>query len=214
MLKIPAFAKRQNVSGNAMTTEQTKHIIRLLTDKGVHFDSGLTDDEVLQVETKFDFKFPPDLKLFLQTGLPTSERFVNWRLGLKSKDDADKIIVRLGWPLEGMLFDLQSNEFWINSWGDKPNTYEEKERIAKEKYLTFPKLIPIYSHRYIPSRPSEAGNPVFSVHQMDIIFYGSDLATYFANEFSFELTDEFEMLDKPKREIEFWSKWVDEWTEN
>lgn len=197
-----------------MTTEQTKHIIRLLTDKGVHFDSGLTDDEVLQVETKFDFKFPPDLKLFLQTGLPTSERFVNWRLGLKSKDDADKIIDRLGWPLEGMLFDLQLNEFWINSWGDKPNNYEEKERIAKEKYLTFPKLIPIYSHRYIPSRPSEAGNPVFSVHQMDIIFYGSDLATYFANEFSFELTDEFEMLDKPKREIEFWSKWVDEWTEN
>lgn len=197
-----------------MTTEQIKHIIRLLTDKGVHFESGLTDDEVLQVETKFDINFPPDLKLFLQTALPTSDRFVNWRLGLKSKDETDKIIDRLGWPLEGMLFDLQSNDFWINSWGDKPNTYEEKERLAKEKYLTFPKLIPIYSHRYIPSRPNEEGNPVFSVHQMDIIFYGYDLATYYANEFSFELTDEFDMLDKPKREIEFWSKWVDEWTEN
>lgn len=197
-----------------MTLEQTKHIIRLLTNKGVHFDSGLTNYEVLQVETKFNFKFPPDLKLFLQTALPTSDRFVNWRLGLKSKDETDKIIDRLGWPLEGMLFDLQSNEFWINSWGNKPDTYEEKERIAKEKYVTFPKLIPIYSHRYIPSQPSEEGNPVFSVHQMDIIFYGYDLATYFANEFSFKLPDEFKMLDKPKREIEFWSKWVDEWTEN
>jgi hypothetical protein len=197
-----------------MTTDQAKHIMRLLTDKGVHFDSGLTDDEVFQVETKFDFKFPPDLKLFLQTALPTSDRFVNWRLGLKYKDETDKIIDRLGWPLEGMLFDLQSNEFWINSWGDKPNSHEEKERIARDKYSTFPKLIPIYANRYIPSRPHEEGNPVFSVHQMDIIFYGYDLATYFANEFSFVLTDQFEMLDKPKREIEFWSKWVDEWTEN
>jgi hypothetical protein len=96
VVKIATFAKPETVIGNAMTTEQTKHIIRLLTDKGVHFDSGLTDDEVLQVETKFDFKFPPDLKLFLQTVLPTSERFVNWRLGLKSKGYADKIIDRLG----------------------------------------------------------------------------------------------------------------------
>lgn len=107
------------------------------------------------------------------------------------------------------MFDLQSNEFWINSWGDKPNTYEEKERIAKEKYLTFPKLIPIYSHRYIPSRPNEAGNPVFSVYQMDIIYYGYDLATYFANKFGFALTEEeFELLDEPKKEIEFWSEWT------
>ena len=38
--------------------------------------------------------------------------------------------------------------------------------------------------------------------------------SYFANEFNFELTNEFELLNKPKREIEFWSKCVDEWTEN
>jgi hypothetical protein len=197
-----------------MTTEQTKRIIQLLTDKGVHFDNGLTDDELSQVETIFDFKFPPDLKLFLQTALPTSDRFVNWRLGLNSKEETAKIIERLNWPLDGMLFDLQSNDFWIKRWGDKPNTYEEQERIAKEKYLTFPKLIPIYSHRYIPSLPGEEGNPIFSVYQMDIIYYGYDLATYFANEFGFKLTTEFELLDKPKREIEFWSKWVDEWAEN
>lgn len=197
-----------------MTTEQTKHIIRLLDANGVQFDSGLADDEVLQVETEFNFKFPPDLKLFLQTALPISDRFVNWRLGLESKTEKEEILDRLNWPLEGMLFDLQSNDFWIKSWGDRPNTYEEKELIAKEIYFTLPKLIPIYSHRYIPSRPNKEGNPVFSVHQMDIIYYGYDLATYFANEFSFELTNEFKLLDKPKREIEFWSKWVEEYTEN
>jgi len=106
-----------------------------------------------------------------------------------------------------MLFDLQSNDYWINSWGDKPTAYEEKEIIAKQKYLTFPKLIPIYSHRYIPMEPMDEGNPVFSVYQMDIVYYGYDLATYFSNEFHFKLPINFEKVEKPKS-IRFWSNWV------
>ena len=188
-----------------MTTEQAKYIIRLLTDKGIHFDSGLTNDEVLEIEAKFNFKFPPDLKLFLQTALPISDRFVNWRLGLKSKEESDKINDILNWPLEGMLFDIQENDFWLDSWGSRPDSYDAKSLIAKRQYETYPKLIPIYSHRYIPSRPHEKDNPVFSVYQMDIIYYSYDLATYFANEFHFSLTNEFELLHKPKKEIEFWS---------
>jgi hypothetical protein len=43
---------------------------------------------------------------------------------------------------------------------------------------------------------------------MDIIYYGYDLPTYFANEFDFALTDDFELPEKPKREIEFWSDWT------
>jgi hypothetical protein len=188
-----------------MTTKQNKQIIRLLTDKGVHFDYGLTEDEILQVETKFDLKFPPDLKLFLQTSLPISGQFVNWRLGLKSKEETNKIIERLNWPLEGMLFDLKNNEFWIDNWGNRPENYNDKVLIAKSYYKTYPKLIPIFSHRFIPSRPNVNDNPVFSVHQMDIIYYGYNLATYFANEFGFTLTEDFELLDKPKKQIEFWS---------
>ena len=191
-----------------MTTQQTKQIIRILTEKGVHFNRGLTDDEVLQVETKFNFKFPPDLKLFLQTALPTSDQCVNWQLGLTSKDEADKIVSRLDWPLDGLLFDLKHNDFWVDSWGDLPDNYEEKVLIAKRRYETYPKLIPIFSHRYIPSRPNESDNPVFSVYQMDIIYYGYDLATYFANEFDFALTEDFELLDEPKKVIEFWSDWT------
>ena len=88
-----------------MTAEQIKYIIKSLSDKGVYFDSGLTENEVLQVETKFDLQFPPDLKQLLQTALPTSDRFVNWRLGLKSKYEADKIVDRIGFPLEVRLFE-------------------------------------------------------------------------------------------------------------
>jgi hypothetical protein len=188
-----------------MTREQAKHIIRLLTDKEVHFDRGLTDNELLQVETKFNFKFPPDLKFFLQTALPTSDKFINWRLGLKSNEEAERIIERFNWPLEGMLFDIQNNAFWMKNWGIKPESYEAQARIAKQHYDTFPKLIPIYSHRYIPEQPNEIGNPIFSVYQMDIIYYGIDLETYFANEFHYTETGRYELSAYPKRKIEYWS---------
>lgn len=182
---------------------------KILISKGVKFETGLTNNEVNQIELKFNFSFPPDLKQFLQLGLPISDHFVNWRQGLISEDIAINIISRLDRPLEGMLFDLQNFDFLINSWGEKPTSYHDKEIIAKQMYSTFPKLIPIYSHRYIPMDPMEEGNPIFSVHQMDIIYYGYDLATYFANEFHFELPCEFKVVDEPKK-IRFWSNWIDE----
>ncbi len=193
-----------------MTTKQIQLLIQLLSDKGVLFDSGLTAEEVYRIETRYDVAFPPDLKALLQKALPMSDGFVNWRLGLESEVENEKVLERLGWPLEGMLFDVQWNGLWIKIWGDKPDSVEDQFQRVREKFKVLPKLIPIYSHRYIPSRPYESGNPVFSVYQMDIIYYGYDLATYLANEFQIELPKEFDLLENPKREIEFWSNWVDE----
>src|SRR5258708_605636 len=38
----------------------------------VEFDAGLTDEEVQACEHRFGFRFPPDLRQFLQTALPRS----------------------------------------------------------------------------------------------------------------------------------------------
>ena len=64
-------------------------------------------------------------------------------------------------------------------------------------------LIPIFWHLYIPERPHDLGNPVFSVHQLDVLCYGYDLSSYFANEFRFKLPAGFE--EKTVKTIEFWS---------
>jgi hypothetical protein len=40
---------------------------------------------------------------------------------------------------------------------------------------TMPVPVPIYGHRYVPTVPSTAGNPVLSCHQADIVYYGTDL---------------------------------------
>ena len=180
----------------------------LLVAKEIKFDDGLTDIEVKKIEEKFNIIFPPDLKSFLQLALPVSKSFVNWRDALKSEIVEESILFKLDWPLSGMLFDLEHNNFWLKAWGNKPEMYKVQGAIVKEKYLTFPKLIPIYSHRYIPMTPSEENNPIFSVHQMDIIYYGHNLISYFANEFKLELPEELKSTENYKN-IEFWSDFVE-----
>jgi hypothetical protein len=189
-----------------MTTENIENIIQILSQKGVRFEIGLSEEEVLQVEEKFNFKFPPDLKLFLQKALPISENFVNWRLGIKSNKETNKIVDRLEYPLDGMLFDIEKNNFWVSNWGKKPESLQDKILVAKKNYETYPKLIPVYLHRYIPSLPNEIGNAIFSVWQMDIIYYGINLENYFANEFEYTESGFFELDEYPVKKIEFWSQ--------
>ena len=191
-----------------MTIQQARAITETLIEKGIIFEEGLNDIEFEKIEAKFNIIFPDDLKLFLQNALPVSDGFMQWRQGLESEKLAENIIARLAWPLDGMIYDIKNNGFWFDQWGDKPEKLDDQIDIATKYYFTYPRLIPIYSHRYIPSKPYQAGNPVFSVHQMDIIYYGYDLASYFAKEFKFDLPDYFEILTEPKVEIEFWSYWT------
>lgn len=188
-----------------MTTTQAAYIIQCLKEKGVMFAAGLTDEEVRLVEETFNFRFPPDLKCLLQVALPVSKSFINWRQSIIPGEVQDNTRVSLAWPLEGILFDLQWNRLWLEEWGTRPEALEDAALIVKKHYATYPKLIPVYSHRYIPDTPHLEGNPVFSVYQTDIIYYGYELATYFANEFRFVLPADFDQPTAPLREISFWS---------
>jgi len=191
-----------------MTNQQARGIIDILKNKGILFEEGLGETEFGEIEAKFNIIFPNDLKLLLHIALPVSDGFVNWRQGLESESEAKNINAGLAWPLEGMIYDIKNNSFWFDQWGNKPEDADDQIKIATDYYLTYPKLIPIYLHRYIPNKPVQAGNPIFSVHQMDIIYYGFDLASFFAREFKFELPGYFEILTEPKVEIEFWSYWT------
>jgi len=56
--------------------------------------------------------------------------------------------------------------------------------VVRRRVSGSPPLVPIYGNRYISNEPLLAGNPVLSVWQTDIIYYGYDLASYF-NELRF-----------------------------
>ena len=93
--------------------------------------------------------------------------------------------------------------FWPAEWGERPASLDEAFAIAKTAVEQAPTLIPILGHRYLPDRPNEAGNPVFSVYQTVIIYYGSNLADYLENEFG---RSEY-ALNGEIRHIEFWT-WI------
>jgi hypothetical protein len=181
-------------------------LIPLLKEKGVSFEKGLSELEFTELERQYEIRFPADLKAFLTEGLPVSDGFVNWREALTSPEIREVAVDALGWPLEGMLFDVEKNNFWREDWGAKPDELDKQFEIAKQHFKNYPKMIPVYSHRYMPSRPETAGNPVFSVYQTDIIFYGYTLPHYLAFEFKFDLPTEIETPTWPPREVETWTE--------
>ncbi len=176
-----------------------------LESAGVVFAAGLSATEIAAAERSYRFRFPPDLAAFLAHALPVSGGFVDWR-----KLDDPAIHDALGWPLEGLCYDIEHNKFWPEAWGERPTALLDAFDVARRRLAAAPTLIPILGHRYIPDRPSEAGNPVFSVYQTDIIHYGSDLENYLQNEFHVAFGTPTHSVPQPPREIEFWSWLVDQ----
>ncbi|WP_254510381.1 SMI1/KNR4 family protein [Anatilimnocola floriformis] len=165
---------------------------------GIAFAAGLTDAEVSSVESEFGFRFPPDLREFLQTALPVSDGFPNWRSGSR-----DALRKWLAVPREGVLFDIEYNAFWLDEWGPRPNTLDQALEMIRPILAAAPMLIPVYKHRMLPERPHLAGNPVFSVHQTDIIYYGADLCDYLQREFLRKQDAQWSIPDS-LRQIDFW----------
>lgn len=178
-----------------------------LKGEGVVFEAGLTNAELEMVHAKFGVSMPMDLRSFLQSALPVSQGFPNWRSALLNDDGGDARFVfdRLAWPLEGMLFDVENNGFWLDEWGLRPSSLTAAFELVRQRFKDYPKLVPIFSHRYIPTEPCEVGNPIFSIHQTDIILYGVDLVDYLNNEFL--STDRGVSVDYAQaRRIRFWSE--------
>lgn len=172
--------------------------IDAMRDRGIELAPGLTEEQLGAAESAHGFRFPPDLRAFLGRALPIGDRFPDWR------DPTSELILDfLDWPAHSMCFDIEHNTFWFPAWGPRPDDLEAAQTRAREAVRAAPFLIPIFGHRYLPAAPCEAGNPVFSVYQTDIIYYGFDLTSYWAHEF--EIPNPFPVPQAP-REIEFWTE--------
>jgi hypothetical protein len=192
-----------------MQSSKWDAVIAAIEQRGVTFESGLAPDELAGVEKRYDFLFPPDLREFLLRALPVSDDFPNWRSGeIKRGRGTRSIVELLDWPAEGICFDVEHDGFWVQDWGPKPDVLQEAFQVARKMVKQAPPLIPVFSHRFLPAEPATAGNPVLSVYQTDIIYYGMDLTAYFANEFKFPLAVP-EDENMPPRRIRFWSDIID-----
>jgi hypothetical protein len=108
----------------AVIVTRWQTIIGQLEESGIRFQSGLTDAEVSQVEDNYAFRFPEDLREFVQAALPQGDRFPDWRSG----DDG---VLRdwLNLPREGVLFDVEHNNFWLPEWRPRPTILGEALRM-------------------------------------------------------------------------------------
>jgi hypothetical protein len=131
--------------------------------------------------------------------MPIQDGFPNWRGPQVALQKS------LSWPVDSICFDIEQNAFWLQAWGRKPAKLDDAIAVAVKALADAPPLIPIYKHRYIPDEPAEAGNPVFSVYQTDIIPYGNDLPGYFHIEFGVPLPPWAIPTPRPVR---FWDELV------
>ncbi|KAF1066967.1 MAG: hypothetical protein GAK45_01784 [Pseudomonas citronellolis] len=152
--------------------------LRAIEHAGHRLASGLSEAELSAVERHLGVALPADLRRLLAIALPCGEGFPDWR-----QLDDPELARQLAWPAEGIAFDVEHNAFWLATWGKRPANLEQALAHAHQQVAAAPRLIPLYGHRYLPSAPSRAGNPVLSVYQTEIILYGRDLAAYVELEF-------------------------------
>ena len=181
-------------------------LIRKMKLKGVSFDQGLTAQEMLEIESMFQFTFPMELKSFLQTAMPISGGFPHWRYALRSDKGKKMIEYKMNWPLESILSNIKNSDFWNKYWGNEPEKQEEKAQMITSLIQAAPTLIPFYLHRYIPAYANQKKIPVFSVYGIDTIHYGNNLTHYLAREFGLAVPEEFYKYLNDLIEIPFWSQ--------
>jgi len=167
--------------------------------------AGYTQTELDDIQAKWDLRFPPDLiALYRERRRVIDHPDFNY---MKSFDwliePDEKIRAAIDWPLQGFLFDVEHGLWWPE-WGEMPRALEERREKLREIFSGAPKLIPIYGHRCLPEVPHEAGNPVFSVWQMDVIVYGANLDDYV----QYELNPGSREPLPPVKQVPFWSRAV------
>ena len=156
--------------------------------------SGYTASELDEAQQRFGVRFPPDLYEFLrEQRIPDGHDWTG---------SAEPIERALQWPLEGLLFDVEEAGVWWPEWGERPSNKEDRTAIVSEIVESAPKLIPLLAHRYLPEQPHEAGNPIFSIYQSDIIVYGADLQDWVRVEFDPTFSTRPSVVT---RAIDFWS---------
>lgn len=169
------------------------------------FEPGLTEAEFTRIEGRFGFEFADDHRAFLAAGLPTGQHWPDWRDG-----DEEDLLCSLSWPVDGVLFDVE-HDLWFDDWGNRPADTADALALARAELAGVPRMVPVYSHRYLPAGRGAYGHPVLSMYQTDIICYGFTLVDYFTNEFGQPHERHnlrWARAFGPRPTVEFWSDLV------
>lgn len=144
----------------------------------VYGAKGVSSSEMASIADQLGFTLPSDFKFLFENVSDPDGVLFPW-----SNFSIENYRNSIGRVWSGIAFDIEHNAVWLKRWGDKPDTLGEAKEIARRDFQNWPKLLPICGHRFLPAEPSLSDNPVFSIVQTDIIYYGMNLADYLVQEF-------------------------------
>ncbi len=172
---------------------------QLMARKVKFSGNGLSTEEIDKAEEIVGAPFPEDFILFLSHLEDPNGIFFDWK-NVTQSTYAD----RIKWVLDGVVFDLENNSFWDSSLGEKPEAIPDQITTVKAAFSTWPKLAPIFEHRFLPIEPLRSGNPVLSIWQTDIINYGENLLDYLYREFNLDSRFQPDASTAPAPSIPIW----------
>ena len=171
----------------------------------IYGQGGLSDREIASIEAQLGFSWPEDFKYLFQNIRDPGGVLFPW--ADFNKERYDELIE---WVLQGIEFDIEKANLWMLRWGDQPKVLSEALAIARHDFLTWPKLLPISGHRFLAAEPCLPDNPVFSIVQTDIIYYGANLAHYLLHEFCSRGCYAFHTHEQAPRKIDVWSGFAED----
>lgn len=159
-------------------------MIEKLKTTGIIFADGLTDEEIVRIESAFGFRFPREIREFLSCAVPVGDDFFDWRD--MSETNLEKLRTFQKQMEDAFVFDVENSEDLLREFlGETVADIAEKEtlRVFVMDWLRRSvKLIPFYAHRCFFDGMDDM--PIVSFWQaVDAIFFGSDFENYLENEF-------------------------------
>lgn len=182
-------------------------LIRSLRQVGVGFTNGLSESQLASIEADLGATLPVELRLLLARQVPVSlmgdrKQFPQWNERAKLEIVENRRNID-----ELFAYDIKHNGYWSPLFGDKPVDEERAIHQALARIRTWPPLVRFFGHRYIPTDPVGAGNPVLSVWQpTDSVYYGKDFVDYLVNEFGIERPEQCGQVPASPASVPYWGK--------
>lgn len=141
---------------------------------------GASREKLEEIENHLGHSLPPDLIYLAEHTNDPDGLCMRWLQGPHAIEAFEERVKY------GLSFDIGQNGLWLASWGPRPAAPMDRLALFEAEFQRWPKLLPLSGHRAIPATPTEAGNPVFSVMQSDIVYYGTTLADWMALDLTVE----------------------------
>ena len=167
-------------------------------------DGGMTAKQIASLESELTLPLPDDLKLLLRNVRESDTGRSPW-----ASLDRTAYAAQMARVHEGIAFDVEHANVWLRQWGEQPHALSAALEIARDDFARWPKLFPLFGHRFLAVEPRLDDNPAFSVVQTDIVCYGANLAHYLLHEFGPSRGFDHHTLEQNPRRIPPWSDFAD-----